>query len=411
MNKNLVDNPEVVVNPSSWESVLLENCLSNPPRYGLNAAATSYKLDLPTYLRITDISPEGKYLPSPKVGVDHPLSNQYVLESGDIVFARTGASVGKSYLHDSINGKLVFAGFLIQIKCESSKLLPSYLRHYANTSSFWSWVASESSRTGQPGLNAVQLKGMHLQIPPIEEQGRICSILDNLENLIDYIDKLIAKKRDIKQGSMQQLLTGRTRLPGFSGEWQVQRLGDIAAMSSGGTPPSKVNEFYGGEIKWASIADMTKTGKYLSDTDEKLTDLGLLNSSAVIYKSPIILYAMYASLGEVCICLEEVSSSQAILGISPSSRIDLEFLYYLLVAYKPIVKSLGQQGTQSNLNKGMVQDFLFTMPTDKIEQQAIAEVLSDMDAEIDALVARRAKTALIKTGMMQELLIGRARLL
>lgn len=260
-------------------------------------------------------------------------------------------------------------------------------------------------------LNRVFEKCEIAMPPTIEEQEAIGKALADVTDFLNTIDVLIAKKRDIKQGAMQQLLTGKTRLPGFGGEWQVLRLGNITAMSSGGTPPSKVKEFYGGQFKWASIADMTKAGKYLSTTDEKLTELGLLNSSAVIYKSPIILYAMYASLGEVCICLEEVSSSQAILGISPSSKIDLEFLYYLLVAYKPIVKNLGQQGTQSNLNKGMVQDFVFTMPTDRREQQAIAEVLSDMDAEIDALVARREKTALIKTGMMQELLTGRTRLL
>jgi type I restriction enzyme S subunit len=248
---------------------------------------------------------------------------------------------------------------------------------------------------------------------PIEvlEQTAIAAALSDVDALIVSLDKVIAKKRDIKQGAMQQLLTGKNRLHGFSGEWVPLRLGDIAAMSSGGTPPSKVKEFYGGQIKWASITDMTKDGKYLSNTDEKLTELGLLNSSAVIYKSPVILYAMYASLGEVCISLQEVSSSQAILGISPSSKIDLEFLYYLLLAYKPTVKTLGQQGTQSNLNKGMVQDFVFAMPTDKREQKAIAEVLSDIDTEIGALVARREKTALIKTGMMQELLTGRARLL
>jgi type I restriction enzyme S subunit len=120
---------------------------------------------------------------------------------------------------------------------------------------------------------------------------------------------------------------------------------------------------------------------------------------------------MYASLGEVCICHEEVSSSQAILGIVPGNNLEIEFLYYLLLAYKPIVKTLGQQGTQSNLNKKMVQDFIFSLPPDQKEQIAIAEVLSDMDAEIDALVARREKTALIKTGMMQELLTGRTRLL
>ena len=255
------------------------------------------------------------------------------------------------------------------------------------------------------------LAELELLLPGIDEQVAIAKLLGDIDTLIDSLNALIAKKRDIKQGAMQQLLTGKTRLPGFVGEWIPQRLGDLATMSSGGTPPSKIKEFYGGNIKWASIADMTRSGKFLSKTDEHLTELGLINSSAAIYKSPVVLYAMYASLGEVCICLEEVSSSQAILGIVPGGKLELEFLYYLLLAYKPIVKSLGQQGTQSNLHKRMVQEIVFPVPANKLEQRAIAEVLSDMDAEINALVARREKTALIKIGMMQELLTGRTRLI
>ena len=265
--------------------------------------------------------------------------------------------------------------------------------------------------SGVPSLNASVIERIETLMPQLAEQQRIASVLTDVDVEVNSLDTLIAKKKDIKQGAMQQLLTGKTRLPGFSGEWKEVRLGDFATMSSGGTPSSKVKEYYGGNIKWASIADMTKSGKRLIKTEEHLTDLGLVNSSAAIYKTPIILYAMYASLGEVCICHEEVSSSQAILGIVPGNNLEIEFLYYLLLAYKPIVKTLGQQGTQSNLNKKMVQDFIFSLPPDQKEQIAIAEVLSDMDAEIDALVARREKTALIKTGMMQELLTGRTRLL
>jgi len=272
-------------------------------------------------------------------------------------------------------------------------------------------VKQKASEQAVPLLNKRDFSKIKLYFPSFDEQCAISQCLSDVDTLIDALDKLIAKKRNIKHGAMQVLLTRKTRLPGFNGEWTTKRLGDVAAMSSGGTPPSKVKEYYGGNIKWASIADMTGSGKYLSRTEVNLSNAGLNNSAAVLYKAPIILYAMYASLGEVSICQEEVSSSQAILGIAPNEQIDLEFLYYLLVAYKPTVKSLGQQGTQSNLNKGMVQRFEFSVPSNKNEQRAIASVLADMDAEIDALVAQKEKTALIKTGMMQELLTGRTRLL
>ena len=103
-------------------------------------------------------------------------------------------------------------------------------------------------------------------------------------------------------------------------------------------------------------------------------------------------------------------TSQAILGIRPQEKLNADFLYYYLTSLKTVVKSMGQQGTQSNLNKGMVEAFQIRLPPID-EQTAIAEILSDMDVEIVALEARREKTRLVKQGMMQELLTGKTRLL
>ena len=103
------------------------------------------------------------------------------------------------------------------------------------------------------------------------EQTAIATVLSDTDALIENLEKLIAKKRAIKQGTMQQLLTGKKRLPGFSGKWKLKKLGEITEMNSGGTPPSKVKSYYGAHLMWASIADMTSIGKYISDTEKKLT--------------------------------------------------------------------------------------------------------------------------------------------
>ena len=208
---------------------------------------------------------------------------------------------------------------------------------------------------------------------------------------------------------MQQLLTGQTRLPGFSGAWEVKRLGELAEMGSGGTPLSSVPAYFGGGIPWVSIADMTRGGKVIAMTATTLTPLGLANSAAQIFPAGTVLYAMYASLGECSLAAIPVCTSQAILGIRPKDHLDNEFLYYFLTSIKSVVKMLGQQGTQANLNKGMVQDLRFGCPS-RQEQTAITAVLSDMDAELAALEARRDKTRDLKHAMMQELLTGRTRL-
>ena len=248
-----------------------------------------------------------------------------------------------------------------------------------------------------------------LPIPPIPEQQAIATALSDVDGLLAKLDDLVAKKRDLKAAVMQQLLTGLTRLPGFSGEWEVKRLGDVAAMGSGGTPTSSVLTYYDGNYPWVSISDMTKGGKVISKTDRNLSAVGLANSAAQMFPVGTILYAMYASLGECSIAGMPLCTSQAILGIRPQERLDANFLYYYLTSLKNSVKSMGQQGTQANLNKGMVQAFQLGLPPIK-EQIAIAAVLSDMDTELTALEARRDKTRELKQGMMQELLTGRIRL-
>ncbi len=129
-----------------------------------------------------------------------------------------------------------------------------------------------------------------------------------------------------------------------------------------------------------------------------------------MFPKETILYAMYASIGECSIADVELSSSQAILGIRPSKSLNTDYLYFVLVSRKEAVQSLGQQGTQANLNAGIVKGFSVRVPPLE-EQTAIAAVLSDMDAEIEALEARREKTRQVKRGMMQELLTGRTRLI
>lgn len=209
---------------------------------------------------------------------------------------------------------------------------------------------------------------------------------------------------------MQQLLTGKKRLCDFSDEWATKKLGDFTKMNSGGTPDSSNSEYYGGDIPFLSISDITSTNKYISQTEKTITEKGLKNSSARIFPAKTIMYAMYASLGKCGIADISLSCSQAILGITPLKNVDTEYLYYILSYIEETVKEFGQTGTQTNLSKQLVQDLELYLPTDYKEQQTIATILSDMDKEIADLEAHRDKYKLIKSGMMQKLLTGQIRL-
>lgn len=259
------------------------------------------------------------------------------------------------------------------------------------------------------GLSKSSIKQIVVRVPPLKEQEAIAEALVDSDAAIEALDALIAKKRNVKQATMQQLLTGHTRLPGFIEGWKDVNLGEIARMRSGGTPPTSVSAYYGGDTPWASISDMSSSGKYLSRTERTLTDEGLANSAAVVFPAGVLLYAMYASIGECCVSQRPMATSQAILGIECTAKVDVEYLYYVMQNLRPAIAQSGQQGTQSNLNAQMVRDTVIPLPTLQ-EQHAIAAVLSGMDAEIEALVAQRDKSRLLKQGMMQELLSGRVRL-
>ena len=266
---------------------------------------------------------------------------------------------------------------------------------------------------GAGKLDTNDLQSLDVFLPPLPEQRKIAKILSTWDKAISTTERLIDNSKQQKKALMQQLLTGKKRLlddsgKPFEGEVQNFKLGDISKMNSGGTPKSSVEEYYGGEIPWVSIADMTKHGKWISSTGKYLTKAGVENSSARLYSAGTVLYAMYASIGECSISTVELASSQAILGIRPSSILSNIYLYYFLGNLKEKITLMGQQGTQSNLNAGMVKDFKISLPS-LVEQQKIAAVLTNADKEIDLLEQQLADLKQEKKALMQQLLTGKRR--
>jgi type I restriction enzyme S subunit len=271
------------------------------------------------------------------------------------------------------------------------------------------WIIDNSQSSALTNINSSIINRYPVIIPPLKEQEAIAEALSDTDAAIESLDALIVKKRDVKQATMQQLLTGRTRLPGFTTDWKEVRLGEHASMRSGGTPLTSVASFYGGTIPWASISDMSASGKYLGATDRYITEAGLASSPAVVFPEGVLLYAMYASIGECCISVCPMATSQAILGIKCATSLNLEFLYYTMQSKRAEIARSGQQGTQANLNAQMVRETMFRLPPLK-EQEAIAEAFNVMDDELEALTEQVSKLRMVKEGMMQDLLTGKVRL-
>lgn len=321
---------------------------------------------------------------------------------GDVLLSAAG-TIGRTVIFDGAPSYFQDSN-IVWLDNDERKVLNSFL-YYVYKEIKWVTESGTIPRIYNGTVRSIKFAY------PIDknEQNAIANSLSSIDSLISSLSELIEKKRMIKEGLMQELLTGKKRLKGFNGKWETVKLNEIAEMSSGGTPSSKEVSFYGGDISFLSISDMTSSGKYIFRTEKTITKLGLENSSARVFPPGTLMYAMYASLGKCSITNIEVAISQAILGFKLSPRVDKMFLYYHFCYIEDSVKKIGQTGTQSNLSKQIVENFALELP-EIDEQKAIGRVLSDIDLEISTIESMRDKYLLIKQGMMQQLLTGKTRL-
>ncbi|RJX67242.1 restriction endonuclease subunit S [Vibrio sinensis] len=404
--------------PNGWEFTTFEHHIDLLSGFAFKSAQYTENSDDIRLLRGDNIAPNTLRWDGVKTWDKHQYAElqKYHLRENDFVIAmdRTWVSSGLKVAEVTKND---LPCLLVQ-RVARIRSLPtleqSLLRQYFSSHRFEQYVKGVQTETAVPHISSKQIKEFPLLLPPLPEQRKIAQILSTWDRGITTTEKLIDASKQQKKALMQQLLTGKKRLvdpktgKAFEGEWEEVKLGDVTAMNSGGTPKSSVSEYYDGIHPWVSIADMTKHGKWISKTEKSLTDAGLANSSARLYPKGTVLYAMYASIGECSISTVELCSSQAILGIRPKDNLINIYLYYYLVNLKGKIILTGQQGTQSNLNAGMVKGFTIKLPT-VVEQEKIASVLTAADKEIELLNAKLAHLKQEKKALMQQLLTGKRR--
>lgn len=343
----------------------------------------------------------GEYL-----GKDILVKNYFRVRQGDFLISKRQIAHGAcGVVPESLDGAVVSNEYNVFVPNQGTNIemfnLMMQLPHYTRLF----YLMSDGVHIEKLLFKTQDWIRRQLAMPPIEEQQKIAAILTTQDKVIELKEKRLAEKQRQKKYLMQQLLTGKKRLLGFSGTWKKEMLGKCASMCSGGTPDTKNEKYYGNDYIWISIKDMTSAGKYICSSERGLTEAGLLNCSARLFPKGTILFAMYASIGECSIAEAECCSSQAILGIEPDSKLNNEFLYYLLSNSKGYFKSFGQASSQPNLNKGIVQSIVIQIPEIE-EQAAIVEVLSAADHEIDLLRQDIEQEKQKKKALMQMLLTG-----
>lgn len=404
---------EVGIIPEGWNSSLLGELFSFSN--GINADKSAYGHGVPfinvlepiKYSHIREIDIPGK------VSVPSRLSKNCSVKYGDIVFNRTSEvqeEVGFAAVYIDEN-PVVFGGFVICAKPIRKNLDPVYAGYALRAPAVRSQIVAKAQGAIRSNIGQASLRGVVVPIPQVSEQCAIATALSDTDALIDALGRLIAKKRAIKQGAMQQLLTGQTRLPGFTCEWETQRLGEVANIRSGGTPSTTIPAFWNGGIPWCTPTDITALGghKYLAETERTISHEGLQASSAESIPPKSIIMTTRATIGECAINAVSMTTNQGFKNLVPTG-VDAEFLYYLMTTKKNELIKICGGSTFLEISKKQLYSFDLIFTKSYQEQQAIATVLSEMDAEIEALEHRRDKARQIKQGMMQELLTGRTRL-
>ena len=268
-----------------------------------------------------------------------------------------------------------------------------------------------ASGSGVPTLNRNDAHSHPIALPSNPaEQRAIAAALSDVDALLGGLDRLIAKKRDLKQAAMQQLLTGQTRLPGFSGAWEVKRLGDVVDTDpealSGNTKP-------GFTFKYIALEDVDR-GVLRGFSDQQFATAPS-RARRTLRLDDVLVSTVRPNLQSHLLFRAEGSDWVCSTGFCVvRCRADVThpaYVFFHLFAH-PVSRQIEALLTGSNypaINSGDVRALEIPLP-DFVEQTAIAAVLSDMDAELNALEARRDKTRDLKQAMMQELLTGKTRL-
>ena len=357
----------------SWEQRKLSE-MCGTFEYGLNAAAKEFD-GKNKYIRITDIDDASREfllsdLSSPAICLDG--MSKYLLSSGDIVFARTGASVGKTYIYRENDGIVYFAGFLIRAKVNQnndaefvfqSTLSPSYEKYIRIT----------SQRSGQPGVNAQEYGEYDLFAPSKEEQQRIGHFLRGIDNLITLHQRKCVFLFGFFQAFISMIFTAST----FS--WEQRKLGDIADIVGGGTPSTGNQSYWDGDIDWyapAEIADQI----YVNSSQKKITGLGYENSSAKMLPPGTVLFTSRAGIGKTAILTRKGCTNQGFQSIVPHrGELDSYFIFSRTEELKRYGELVGAGSTFVEVSGKQMAVMELMMPPTMREQQTIGGFFQQLD--------------------------------
>lgn len=406
---------EVGIIPEDWECFQWKDIARFQQGYQI-FLEDQIKSQLPgynRYLYITDFYSDSNML------YVEDSENYYHISNKDICIANTGASAGKAFRgQNGILSNNMFKVFM------GSKINEDFAWCYFNSPQYGKQLEEHLNSAGQPHVGHKNMGNMRICLPKsLSEQQKIATALSDIDSLISLLEEQIQKKKNIKQGAMQQLLTGKRRLPGFAksnktkqtelGEipedWEIKSIGSICNNFSYGVGAEAIK--YDGSNRYIRITDIDDESRIFKP--DPLTSPSFITENSYVNEDDILIARTGNSVGKSYLFTEndgKLIFAGFLMRIHVCSE-NSKFIFFntLLTRYKEWVVAESMRSGQPGINLGQIKTYLIACPS-REEQKAIANFLSDMDTEINELESKLSKYRELKTGMMQQLLTGKIRL-
>lgn len=354
--------------------------------YGLNSAAKKFD-GRNKYIRITDINEESREFSKNNLTSPSIINDKYLLDEDDIIFARTGASVGKTYLYNKNDGKVYFAGFLIKFSIKYAN--PYFIFLQTLQPKYKNWVKVMSTRSGQPGINADEYKTFKVVLPSKKEQEKIADFLRGGDERMVLLEKKVGAMREYKKSVMSAIFSGNLRFKDENGnpypDWEERRLENISRNIPSNITANNIGSMYSGRyIVYGASGEVGKVDNY--QHTEAFT--------AIVKDG--------AGIGRIIWCEEKSSILGTLTAIYPKNTINAKFLYYMLHQIK-----FEKYATGSTIPHIYYKDFSrerFLIPVEE-EQRKIADFLSAIDHKIELEQTRLDRTKDFKKGLLQRMFV------
>lgn len=386
----------MVTYPVNW----YENRLGDVCKYVNGTALEEYFSNYGNrrVISLGNYSEEGKYIDDGNRINLNQKTQSFLLFKDDLSMVLNdkgnGRLVGKVLFIDE-NDKYIFNQRSLRIVPEKNKVAPLFLYHLINSGIFRDRLKPHIQGNTQVYINPPAVMSIPIYLPSLQEQQAIASALSDFDEHIDNLSELIEKKKAIRDGALEDLINGETRLDGFRGDWNSCKINDVADFFDNLRIPVTKNQrmpgntpYYGANGIQDYVSGYTHDGEFILIAEDGANDL--LN------------YPITYASGKIWVN----NHAHVLAGIK--SVADTKFLSYLLKKVDYTAVLVG--GTRAKLNGKTLKNIEITLPESISEQQAIAQVLSAMDEEIESLEVEKEKMLQIKEGAMDDLLTGRVRL-